>query len=217
YSAMLIGPGLGTEDTTGDMLLKLFEEIEPDGAPPARSIGFAGVQKIEQKKDDDEAEPPASLPPLVIDADALNLLAKIENWWTYLPANTILTPHPGEMARLCNIERADVIANRVTLAQEKATEWDCIVLLKGAHTVIAAPDGKTAILPFKTSALATAGSGDVLAGIIISLLAQGAAPYEAAVAGGYLHGAASTLAVKSVGSARGVTAGDLIDGVGQLL
>ncbi|MEL6271084.1 MAG: NAD(P)H-hydrate dehydratase [Chloroflexota bacterium] len=210
YSAMLIGPGIGTEDTTKDMLLKLFKEREPDKAPPVRSIGFAGVQQVEKKKKDTDEAHDASLPPLVLDADALNLMATIENWWTYLPANTILTPHPGEMARLCDIEREEIAANRISLAQEKAAQWNCIVLLKGAHTVIAAPNGQTAILPFKSSALATAGSGDVLAGIIVSLLAQGAEPFAAAVAGGYLHGTAGTLAKENAGTARAVVAGDMI-------
>jgi NAD(P)H-hydrate epimerase len=85
-----------------------------------------------------------------------------------------------------------------------------VVVLKGAHTAIAAPDGRLAVLPFATSALATAGTGDVLAGTITGLLAQGLEPYEAAVAGGYLHGLAGVLAAEKFGTEGGVTAGDVL-------
>ena len=130
------------------------------------------------------------LPPLVIDADGLNLLADQENWPTKLPPNTILTPHPGEMARLINLSLPELLKlDRLKLAQEKAQAWGHIVLLKGANTVVAAPTGEATILPFANPMLAVGGSGDVLAGVIASLLAQGVTPYEAAVLGGYIHGA----------------------------
>ena len=83
--------------------------------------------------------------------------------------------------------------DRVGLAQEKAVKWGHVVLLKGAYTVVAAPDGRATILPFANSILATAGSGDVLAGLIVGLLAQNMDPYDAAVLGGFLHGAAGEL------------------------
>jgi NAD(P)H-hydrate epimerase len=150
------------------------------------------------------------LPPLVIDADALNLLADTPDWHTTLPVNTILTPHPGEMARLCGIDTKDVQANRWTLAREKAALWNCIIVLKGAHTVIAAPDGKLAVLPFKNSALATAGTGDVLAGIITGLMTQGVKPFDAAICGAYLHGLAGEYAVEQMGSGRAVIATDVL-------
>jgi NAD(P)H-hydrate epimerase len=133
-------------------------------------------------------------PPLVVDADGLNLLAALPAWPQRLPANTTLTPHPGEMARLMNLSLADIQAqDRVNMARRQAAAWGHVVVLKGAYTVVAAPDGRCAILPFANPALATAGSGDVLAGIIVGLLAQGMAAYEAAVLGGYLHGAAGAL------------------------
>ncbi|MEM7113293.1 MAG: NAD(P)H-hydrate dehydratase [Chloroflexota bacterium] len=138
---------------------------------------------------------PDQLPPLVIDADGLNLLAKKENWAGLLPPNTILTPHLGEMARLINVPLEEVKAlDRLTLAREKAQAWGHVVLLKGAYTIVAAPTGKATILPFANPVLAVGGSGDVLAGAIASLLAQGMAPYEAAVLGGYVHGATSVVA-----------------------
>ena len=101
----------------------------------------------------------------MIDADGLNLLSEIDEWWKHLPEGTILTPHPGEMARLAGTEIQDVQSKRWQIAEEKAREWNVVLVLKGAHTLIAAPDGRVAVLPFKTSALATAGTGDVLAGV----------------------------------------------------
>ena len=135
------------------------------------------------------------LPPLIIDADGLNQLPPIANWAQKLPPNTILTPHPGEMSRLMGVSLNDLKAmERITLAQQQAQTWGHIVLLKGAYTVIAAPDGRCTVLPFANPALGVAGSGDVLAGIIVGLLAQGIAPYETAVLGGYLHGLAGQIA-----------------------
>lgn len=150
----------------------------------------------------------ASLHNLVIDADGLNLLAGIENWWTQLSPETILTPHPGEMGRLCGIPIAEVQARRWELAAEKAAAWNAVVVLKGAHTAIASPIGQIAVLPFKTSALATAGTGDVLAGLIAGLLAQKLTPFDAALVGCYLHGLAGVKAAETIGE-RASTAGDI--------
>ena len=147
--------------------------------------------------------------PLVVDADALNALAQSEHGIEHLPANAILTPHPGEMARLCGCSTQEVRADRLGLARRKAAEWNVVVLLKGAYTIVAAPDGRVVVLPFANPALATAGSGDVLAGAIVGCLAQGAMPFEAAVLGGYLHGLAGELARAEIGDA-GVVAGDLL-------
>ena len=137
----------------------------------------------------------------VIDADGLNVLAKIDEWWKFIPENTILTPHPKEFARLAGIEDTKkVIENRVQLTQEKAKEWNAIIVLKGAYTVIAAPDGRTAMSPFASAKLATAGTGDVLAGAIAGLLTQGVEPFEAASAGVWLHAWAGTHGIVNYGS-----------------
>jgi NAD(P)H-hydrate epimerase len=181
--ALLLGPGWGRETATRDLLVGLLD--------PNSEI----------------------FPPLIIDADGLNLLAEIENWWTLLPKNTVITPHPGEMSRLCKTDTATVQANRWTLAAEKAAEWGIVVLLKGAHTLIAHPGGQIAALPFKTDALAKAGTGDVLSGVIVGLLAQGLAPFDAAIVGGYLHGFAGEQAAEQ-SSTRSVIAGDVIDLLG---
>lgn len=149
------------------------------------------------------------LPPLVVDADGLNILAALPNWPERLPPHTILTPHPGEMARLVGRTLGEVKQEeRVALARRHAEAWGHVVLLKGAFTVIAAPDGQVTLLPFATPVLSTAGSGDVLAGVIVALLAQGLAPYDAAVLGGYLHGAAGQLC-EEAGLRSGVLAGDI--------
>lgn len=130
------------------------------------------------------------LPPLILDADALNLLALQKKWWTHLPPYSILTPHPGEMARLMGISLSTLKQeNRLDVAQAQAQKWKQIVVLKGAHTVIAHPDGCTHVLPFAHPALSVAGSGDVLAGVIASMVGQGLDPFMAAVVGGWIHGA----------------------------
>ncbi|MBN1220020.1 MAG: NAD(P)H-hydrate dehydratase [Anaerolineae bacterium] len=149
------------------------------------------------------------LPPLVLDADALNILAQQDEWWKLLPPHCILTPHPGEMARLIGSSTKEVQISRLELAPQMAARWNQIVLLKGAHTVVAAPDGHTMVLPFANPALAKAGSGDVLAGTIVGLLAQGVSPFEAAVAGGYLHGLSGEIAREHLG-VTAVVAGDLL-------
>ncbi|MBN1991302.1 MAG: NAD(P)H-hydrate dehydratase [Anaerolineae bacterium] len=149
------------------------------------------------------------LPPLGLDADALNILAQQNEWWKLLPPHCILTPHPGEMARLTGVTPQEVQAARLETACEMAAKWNQIVLLKGAHTIIAAPDGRTMVLPFANPALAKAGSGDVLAGAIVGLLAQGLAPFAAAEAGAYLHGLCGEIAREHLGVAA-VVAGDLL-------
>jgi hydroxyethylthiazole kinase-like uncharacterized protein yjeF len=146
---------------------------------------------------------------LVFDADALNVLAQIDGWWTRAPAPAILTPHPGEMARLTQLSMNEIETDRERVAIEYAERWGHVVVLKGAFTVIAAPDGRSILLPFANPALATAGSGDVLAGTILAMRAQGLSAYEAAVGGAYLHGAAGEVAHREIGSA-GVLAGDLV-------
>ncbi|HET7375855.1 MAG TPA: NAD(P)H-hydrate dehydratase, partial [Anaerolineae bacterium] len=146
----------------------------------------------------------------VIDADALNILAQIDHWWMQVPAPAILTPHPGEMLRLTRISPEALAADRVGMARKFAALWGHVVVLKGAFTVIAAPDNRTMIMPFANPALATAGSGDVLAGSIVALRGQGLPAYEAAIVGTYLHGLAGEIARREMGSS-GVMAGDLLN------
>jgi NAD(P)H-hydrate epimerase len=192
--ALLVGPGLGNAAGFMQALLGLNAEV-------ARLTGDVL----------DEGAPVDPFPPLVVDADGLNLLAQMVGWPARLPPRSILTPHPGEMARLMDIPLAELKGmDRVALALEQAATWGQVVLLKGAYTVVAEPGGLAHILPFANPALGTAGSGDVLAGVIVGLLAQGLEAYEAAVLGGYLHAAAGQLASESVGDA-GLLAGQIAD------
>jgi len=154
--------------------------------------------------------------PLVFDADALNILAQIDHWWTRVPPQAILTPHPGEMARLTKLSLKEIGADRESLAIEYAQQWGHVVVLKGAFTVIAASDGRSILLPFANPALATAGSGDVLAGTIAAMRAQGLDAFEAAICGSYLHGTAGEIARREIGLA-GVLAGDLLARLPQAL
>ncbi|MCW5876073.1 MAG: NAD(P)H-hydrate dehydratase [Anaerolineales bacterium] len=150
-----------------------------------------------------------TLPPLVVDADGLRWLVEIEDWPQHLPPGTVLTPHPGEMEALSGLSSDQIQANRLELAEQYAQMWGHVLVLKGAFTVVAASDGRSALLPLATPALARAGSGDVLAGIITGLRAQGVPAYEAACAGAWLHGQAALRAAARLGGIGGVLAGDL--------
>ena len=154
------------------------------------------------------------LPPLIVDADALNLLCESANWWELLPAQSIITPHMGEMARLTGLSADVVNDKRWELARQKAADWNLVIVLKGAHTLIAAPSGLVTVIPLKTDALATAGTGDVLAGLIAGLRAQGMEPFDCARLGAYIHALAGLIAVDRVGSSRSVVAGDVLAALG---
>ena len=210
YSALLLGPGFGREDVTGEFLRELLHP--PEEVRHSRAIGF--VPDIPTGESVSHA---AGLPPLIIDADGLNLLAATDDWPRLLPPGTILTPHPGEFARLAGLDREAVQVERVALAGAKAAEWNCVVVLKGAFTVVAAPDGRTAVEPFATSALASAGTGDVLAGAIAGLLAQGLAPFDAALCAAWLHGLAGLRAADLLETTASVTAGDVLELLPQAL
>ena len=176
-TALVVGPGLGTSRNSMTFLLKLLEHLRAT----------------------DES------PNVLIDADGLNLLSEIDEWWKLIPPNAVLTPHPGEMARLT---RQPTIPDRIEAAREWASLFEGVLVLKGAHTVVAAGQ-MAAVSPIATPALATAGTGDVLAGAIGGLITQGANPYDAARAGVYIHGMAGRNLEESMGPA-GAIAGDLL-------
>jgi NAD(P)H-hydrate epimerase len=148
-------------------------------------------------------------PAHLIDADGLNCLAALPDWPSRLPARCVLTPHPAEMARLCGLSIPEVVAQRWGLARAQAAAWNCTLLLKGPFTIVADPSGWMGVLPVATPALATAGSGDVMSGVIGGLLAQGLAPFHAACAGAWLHGQAGLRCEAALGLA-GVIASDLL-------
>lgn len=150
--------------------------------------------------------------PMVLDADALNLLAANPTWLAFLPKQTILTPHPGEFVRLAG-KAADSF-ERHRLLRNFAIRHGLIVVLKGAFTSIALPDGRIFFNPTGNPGMATGGSGDVLTGIILGLLAQSFQPVEAALAGVYLHGLAGDLALASQ-SQESLLAGDITENLGK--
>jgi NAD(P)H-hydrate epimerase len=152
--------------------------------------------------------------PAVLDADALNALAE-RGGPAALGAPAVLTPHPGEMARLTRLSIGEVQADRIALAARCARSWGCVVVLKGARTVVADPDGPPAIVPTGNPGMATGGTGDVLAGLTGALLAGGLAPRDAGRAAAFVHGAAGDLARDRRGE-RGLLAGDLADELGAV-
>jgi len=170
---LAIGPGLGTSEATGEVILNILENYE----------GTA-----------------------VIDADALTALSRKAEILPQLKCTKILTPHPGEMARLCGLSAAEVDVRRIELAEKYAAEWNCVLVLKGAPTVIGCPDGTVYVNTTGTPAMATGGCGDVLTGIIAGLCAQGIEAEAAAACGVYLHGLAGELAADGC---IGLAAGEL--------
>jgi len=209
-TALLLGPGFGLEDTTKEFLEKLLRGAALPKTAHGR-IGFIQTQAggAKAKKQ--------ALPPLVIDADGLRLLAKIPDWPKLLPTPTVLTPHPGEMSVLTGLKTEEIQKDRLANALLFAQEWGHVVVLKGAFTVIASPDGWTTTIPVASSALARAGSGDVLAGLIVGLRAQGVEAYPAAVAGAWIHAQAGLYAAEVQGSTASVLAGDVLESVSGVL
>ncbi|GAG24063.1 unnamed protein product, partial [marine sediment metagenome] len=179
YNVLLLGCGLGQSQSA----IKLI-----------KSILFSGK---------------VALPVLVLDADALNTMAKIPKWWQQLTKDAILTPHPGEMARLAGVSVDDVQSDRESMARKAALDWRKTVVLKGAYTVIATPEGQSRISPVANPGLASAGTGDVLTGAIAGLLAQGLSLFDAAALGVYLHGEAGEMVKARLGDT-GMIATDLL-------
>ena len=187
---MLLGPGLGADKHTVEFVSALLA----GKTPTRKQIGFLPQPSA-------NPDPRPALPPLVVDADGLNAVAQWEGGPAALPPLSVLTPHPGEMARLTGLSTGEINADRWQVCRRFAAEWNQVVVLKGAFTVIAQPDGQLAISPFADAALATAGSGDVLAGTLVGLLSQGIGSWDAARIAVYLHGLAGRLAAETVGPA----------------
>ena len=168
---------------------------------------------------------PDGLRGVVIDADGLNNLSEVEGWWKELAVPTVVTPHPGELSRLTGLSMEEIQSDRLAVAKRCAGEWGVTVVLKGANTVVAAPDPdghgvRARLSPFANPGLASGGTGDVLAGAIEGLMAQGPSTgsgqsmeaYNAASLGVYLHGLAGERVREELGSA-GMMAGDLLPAV----
>lgn len=196
-AALLLGPGIGRDDTTRQFVCRLLGVSRAEGRP----LGFVTGAPTPEA-------PTANLPPMVLDADALTLLAGVDEWWQHLPAGAaVLTPHAGEMARLLGVQTLE--GDHHLIASQAAKRWRQVVVLKGATTVIADPTGQCVHLHAPNPALATAGTGDVLAGCIVGLLAQGLAPFAAALAGVFIHAQAGAEVARDIGDT-GALASDLL-------
>jgi hydroxyethylthiazole kinase-like uncharacterized protein yjeF len=209
-TALLIGPGFGVEDTTREFIENL---LKLKGSVKKVSAGIGFVHETGENKEAKEL----ALPPLVFDADGLKLLAKTENWHELVSEPAVLTPHPGEMAVMTGLSVAEIQANRLEIAKKYAQEWGHVVVLKGAFTVVAAPNGETFTIPVASPSLARAGSGDVLAGLIVGLRAQGLNAVDAAVAGSWVHAQAGLLAGEMLGASASVLAGDILSAIPEIL
>lgn len=208
-TAMLVGPGFGLEDTTRNFIQRLI------GGPTSTFKG--GIGFVRAPEGGGVSDKTQQLPPMVFDADGLKLLARISEWPRRLPPLTVLTPHPGEMAVLTGLSKDEIQKDRIGTALRFSKEWGHVVVLKGAFTVIASPEGQVEIIPVATPALARAGTGDVLAGLIVGLRAQGVEAFRAAVAGAWLHAHAGLRAAEALGNTASVLAGDVLNSVVDVL
>jgi NAD(P)H-hydrate epimerase len=150
--------------------------------------------------------------PLVLDADALNIIASQKDLLKLIPGESILTPHPKEFERMFGETETEF--ERIEMALQKARELNLVIVLKGHHTLIAAPDGKAFFNSTGNAGMATAGSGDILTGIITGLLAQGYSPGDAAILGVFVHGLAGDIAAKE-NSMEAMIAGDIVNCLGH--
>ena len=180
YDVLLIGCGLGQQPSTSEFVRQALLTM-PKGLAPK----------------------------LVLDADGLNIVARVPEWWRNIDREMVLTPHSGEMHRLVDRPIEEIERDRLKTAREAAAGWKKTVVLKGAHTVVAAPVGKAMLSPFANPGLASAGTGDVLAGAIAGLLGQGLSTFNAAACGVYLHAAAGQAVSEEIGDA-GMVASDLL-------
>lgn len=192
YTALQVGNGLGRERPTEQFLSQLFGLAAREG----------GMRPTV---------------PALVDADGLNWLSTIDRWWEALRGwRLVLTPHPGEMARLRGMETRVVAADPWDVARDAARAWGQVVVLKGGHSVVATPDGTLWVAPQANPALAAAGTGDTLAGLLAGFLTQGLAPADAAILGLYLGTRAGELARAATGTLP-LVASDLPWFIGQAI
>ena len=190
YDAMLVGCGLGWSPGTTDFLEQLLLTGRERPSPPGQS-------------------PRA---PVIIDADGLNCLSQSGEWWRRLERPAVVTPHPGEMATLSGMATAELQQDRAGSARHWASYWDVTLALKGAHTAVAEPGGIVRVSPFSNPGLASGGTGDVLSGIIVGLMAQGLSPNDATCCGVFLHGYTGESVRRRLGDS-GMVASDLLEGL----
>ena len=187
--AVLVGPGLNQTRGTQLFLLGLLEHLR-EHAPDL---------------------------PLVADAEALNILSRQPEWHALLPNRVVLTPHEMEFSRMTGLPLSEIHANRHELALTYAKDWRQTLILKGPNSLVVSPEGECRVLPFAGSVLAHGGSGDVLAGLIVGLLAQGLAPFDAATLAVWLHARAAELALAEVGHPAATLPSDILKHIGQAM
>ena len=187
--AVLVGPGLNQTEGTQTFLLGLLGHLR-ENAPDL---------------------------PLVADAEALNILSRQPDWHTLLPNRVVLTPHEMEFSRLTGLSLSEIHTNRLDLALAYAKTWRQTLILKGPNTLVVSPVGDCRVLPFANSVLAHGGSGDVLAGLIVGLMAQGLAPFKAATLGVWLHARAAELALAEVSHAAATLPSDVLRHLGKAM
>lgn len=149
------------------------------------------------------------LPKAIFDGDGLNILSKIDKWWEKLNREVVLTPHLGEMSRLTGLSIQKIQKRRTQVAREFANKWGKVVVLKGANSVVVPPAGEARLSLFSNPLLATAGTGDILSGIIAGMIAQGLTSFDAASVGIYIHALAGQILREKIGDA-GLLASDLL-------
>ncbi len=187
-TSLLLGPGIGQSEGTKAFILRLFEQIWAMNNPQI---------------------------PVVLDADALNLLSSLPNWPALLPPTSVLTPHYKEMSRLTGQSVEDIMKHPVEITASYAHQWQAVVVLKGATTVIGSPNEEPRQHSEPTSSLAHGGTGDVLAGMVTGLLAQQIDPFDAATIAVYVHNLAARMAEKTIGWSGSVLPRDIIDHLGK--
>ena len=187
--AVLVGPGLNQTEGTQTFLLGLLGHLR-ENAPNL---------------------------PLVVDAEALNILSLQPDWHTLLPNRVVLTPHEMEFSRLTGLSLDEVHSNRHELAVTYAQAWHQVMILKGPNTLVVSPEADCRVLPFANSVLAHGGSGDVLAGLIVGLLAQGLSPFDAATFAVWLHARAAELALATVGHPAATLPSDILQHLGKAM
>ena len=186
-STILIGPGLDHKLDSTSRFKKLIKHLE-------KHDSFQRMQ-------------------IVFDADGLRLLGGIDKWWNKFPPATILTPHPGEMAELTGLTISEIQSERWDIVKHYASKWNKIVLLKGALSVVGNPNGEIGIIPIATSALSTAGTGDILSGLIAGLCAQGNDSFTASLIGAYIHAKAGLLLDHNNGQTYTTTASEVLSAI----
>jgi len=208
-SALLLGPGLGEEDTTKDFVDQL---LNTESSSRRHGIGF-----VKSSPASKSGLLRHNLPPMILDAGTIRLLEKVPSWATRLSAPAILIMEPRDMLKTAGMDADDILSDRLGISKRFAADWEHVLVLTGTPSIIAAPDGQATVVPITTPALAKAGADYILVGIIAGLRAQGIASYPAAIAGTWMHAMAGKVAVDRLGGSAPVMASDILSAVPDVM